>query len=226
MRSRKDQGTTMPLVKRRRGRRMSVANGAAFDCGRAMKSKPDAGPRLCSSLQLVNQLDVFLPRIVGAHAAQTRPRFVFRGVDEIEETGLRAADVAVGGLLVECVEFQQSVVVGAGRKTLDVFGGLPEIRIEFAGHDGAQAFGLAVFLGARGLALAARPVRSSCASASMRADSSWMSAWSGMFMRLAARAMRSSNACSNLSMAAVVRLRAASTHGVAWSRACFICSCV
>src|SRR5690348_3858928 len=99
---------------------MSVADGATFGCGRAMKSKLNAGPRLCSSLQLMHQFDVFLSRIVGAHAAQARPRFVFRGVDEIEEAGLGAADVAVGGLLVERVEFQQGVVVGAGRKTLDV----------------------------------------------------------------------------------------------------------
>src|SRR5690348_681060 len=187
---------------------------------------PGAGPWFRSSLQLMHQFDVFLLRVIGAHAAQARPRFVFRGVDEIEEAGLGTADVAVGGLLVERVEFQQGVVVGARRKTLDVFGGLPEVRVEFAGHDGAQAFGLAVFLAARGFAVAARLARSSCARASMRADSSWMSAWLGMFMRLAARAMRSSNACSSLPMAAVVRLRAASTHGVAWSRACFICSCV
>src|SRR5690348_18266655 len=102
---------------------MSVADGATFGCGRAMKSKPDAGPRLCSSLQLIHQLDVFLLRIVGAHAAQARPRFVFSGVDEIEEAGFGAADVAVGGLFVERVKFQQRVVVGARWEVPDVFGG-------------------------------------------------------------------------------------------------------
>src|SRR5690348_9486792 len=185
-----------------------------------------AAVRTWSGPELPHQLDIFLSSLVGAHAAQARPGFVLRGVDEIEEAGFGAVDVAIGGLLVERVEFQEGVVVRALGQTLDVFGSLPEFSVEFAGHGGAHAFGLARFVVVRGLAVDARPERSSCARASMRADSSWISDWFGMFMRLAARAMRSSNACSSLPIAALVRLRAASIHGVAWSCACFICSWV
>src|SRR6185312_5572069 len=177
--------------------------------------------------KLPYQLDVLLLRLVRAHAPQARPCLVFRGIDEIEEAWLGAADVAVGGLLVERVQLQQGVVVRALGETLDVLRGPLKVRVEIAGHGVSQAFGLArLDAAARGLAVDARPARSSCASASMRADNPWISDWLGMFMRLAARAMRSSNACSSLPMAALVRLRAASIHGVVWSRACFICSWV
>src|SRR6185312_3054157 len=79
-----------------------------------------------SAAQLLDQVDVFLHRLVGLHAFELGPGLVFGGADEIEESRLRAGYVAIGTLLEQRVELEQGVVVGAIVKFLDVFSGLLE----------------------------------------------------------------------------------------------------
>src|SRR5689334_14590642 len=83
--------------------------------------------------ELFHEIDVLLHRLVALRALELRPRFVFRGADEIEEARFRSRHVAFRSLLVERVELEQRVVVGTFGEFPDVFRSLLEARFEI-GH--------------------------------------------------------------------------------------------
>src|SRR6185312_7831560 len=94
-----------------------------------------------SGQQLAHQSDVAAHGFVRGHAAQLRPGLVLGGADEVEKAGPGALEVAFGALLVEGVQFQQGVVVGAPGQVLDIFGSLVELTAKIAhGAGGPTVF--------------------------------------------------------------------------------------
>ena len=83
--------------------------------------------------QLLDQVDVLLLRILLRRTLELGPGFVLGGADEIEEAGFRAGYVALRSLLVELLELEQRVVVGALGAFLEVFRRILEARFEI-GH--------------------------------------------------------------------------------------------
>jgi len=86
-----------------------------------------------AAAQRLDPVDVLLLRVGLCGALELFPGFVLGGAYEVEEAGLGTADVALGALLVQRVQAQQGVVVGAVGQRLDVFGGLFERGLDI-GH--------------------------------------------------------------------------------------------
>src|SRR3546814_12168311 len=72
--------------------------------------------RTGSARQFLHQVDVLLLRVVLAGARELGPGFVLGGGDEVEEAGLRAADVAFRALVVQGVQAQEGVVRSEERR--------------------------------------------------------------------------------------------------------------
>src|SRR5690606_4528424 len=93
------------------------------------------GPSACgrSAPEAGDEVDVLLLREVARGALEPAPGLVLRSPDEVEETGLLAADVAFRALLVERVQAQQRLVVGAPGQQLRLLRRLFECQPS-AGH--------------------------------------------------------------------------------------------
>ena len=67
-------------------------------------------------------------RVLGG-ALQLGPGIVFGAADEISEAWTAAGDIAGRGLLVERIELQEGIIVGAGRELLSLLGGSLELLL-------------------------------------------------------------------------------------------------
>src|SRR6185437_7654974 len=134
-RSHQDAVGQRDMAQIERGKQMGVIHAIhgwlkrSYECAGVSPPKASSARMRSSSSgrQLPYQCDVATHGFLFGDAVQLHPGFVLRGADEVEEAGLGTLEITLGTLLVECVQFQQGVVVRTFGQSLDVLGCLVEL---------------------------------------------------------------------------------------------------